>query len=116
MENKIEVSVIVPIYNTEVKQIEKTLHSIATQTLEKEGLEIILVDDHSTAQETINFLKKIGAEYKKIKTTLISLGENTGVENARNTGVQSAKGEFICTLNPKNTLTSSYLKKSIIIL
>ena len=88
-----KVSVIVPVYNVE-KYIDKCLESLVNQTLK--DIEIIIVNDGSTDNSI-----KIVEEYKeKYKNKIIYLEkENGGLSDARNYGIQYAKGEYIAFLD-----------------
>lgn len=84
-----KVSIIVPVYNTE-RYLKKCLDSLVNQTLE--DLEIIVVNDGSTdgSQMIINgFQEKYPAQIKSFTK------ENGGLSDARNFGLDRAKGEFI---------------------
>lgn len=82
------VSVIVPIYNTEA-YLEACLDSLIGQTLQ--DIEIILVNDGSTDQSG-----EIAEAYSR-KDSRIKLicQTNQGLGNARNAGLDLAKGKYI---------------------
>ncbi len=82
------VSVIVPIFNTE-PYLRESLNSICHQTLKE--IEIILVNDGSTdgSQEIIE-------EYAANDSRIITFYQpNQGLSVARNSGMRLAKGEYI---------------------
>jgi glycosyltransferase involved in cell wall biosynthesis len=82
------ISVIVPIYNVET-YLEKCLNSIINQTYK--NLEIILVDDGSPDN-----CGKICDEYAlKEKRIKVIHKPNGGLSDARNAGLDIAKGEYI---------------------
>ena len=84
-----KISVIVPIYNGEIR-LRKCIDSIITQTYEK--LEILLIDDGST-----DYSGKICDEYaKKDNRVKVIHKKNEGVAVARNSGLKAATGEY-CT-------------------
>lgn len=83
------ISVIVPAYNAEDFILE-ALRSIAAQ--DYEPLEILLVDDGST-DDTANLVRR------EMPAVRIIRQDNTGVAEARNTGLRNACGEFICLLD-----------------
>ena len=88
MDNKPLISVIVPIYNVE-KYLRKCVDSILNQTYE--NLEIILVDDGSTD----NCPKICDYYQKKDKRIRVIHKENGGLSDARNCGLDIAKGEYV---------------------
>lgn len=84
----IDVSIIIPVYNTG-DYLKRCVESLINQC---KNMEILLIDDCSTdnSKEVAIELEK---EYKFVK--LIALGENQGVSNARNIGIENAKGKYI---------------------
>ena len=91
------ISVIIPVYN-----VEEYLH-YAIESLEKQtykNFEIILVNDGSTDDSG-----KLCDEYsEKYSNVRVFHKENGGLSDARNFGVQQAKGEFITFLDPDDYL------------
>lgn len=89
VKNKIKVSVIVPVYNSE-KYLIKCVESLINQTLD--NIELIFINDGST-DESLRILN----EYKKkypLKINIITT-RNNGIGSARNTGLKQAKGRYI---------------------
>jgi glycosyltransferase involved in cell wall biosynthesis len=84
-----KVSVIVPVYNTEL-YLRRCLDSVITQTLRE--IEIICINDCST-DNSLEILKEYESEDQRIK--LIDFEQNKGVSIARNTGINAASGEYI---------------------
>lgn len=103
------ISVIVPIYNVE-KYIHKCVDSIINQTYK--NLEIILVDDGSPDN-----CGKICDEYaEKDSRIKVIHKENGGVAEARNTGLDNAKGEWIAFIDSDDWIDNDYyetLQKNI---
>lgn len=90
--NKCKVSVVITAYNIE-EYIEKSISSVIEQDFE--SYEIILVDDGST-DSTVNkaiALLKDFPDFKVVTQT------NSRAGGARNTGINLAKGEYICFLD-----------------
>jgi glycosyltransferase involved in cell wall biosynthesis len=88
MSNNPEISIIVPIYNTE-KYLHKCIDSILVQSFR--NFELILVDDGST-DESGSICDKYA---KKDSRIIVVHKDNSGVSNARNAGLDITKGKFI---------------------
>lgn len=82
------ISVIVPVYNVE-EYLDRCVQSIVDQTYE--NLEIILVDDGSTDSSG----KKCDKWKAKDNRIVVIHKENGGLSDARNLGLDMAKGEYI---------------------
>lgn len=101
----VKISVIIPVYNVEEFIIE-CINSLLVQTLKE--IEIIVIDDGSI-DNSINLVKKICDN--RIKLIHQS---NLGLSEARNTGINVAKGEYILFLDSddfiinQNSLTEMY--------
>ena len=85
---KPDLSIIVPVYNTE-KYLERCMDSIVNQTLK--NIEIIIVDDGSK-EECAVLCDEISKTDSRIK---VVHKENGGLGFARNTGLEVANGEYI---------------------
>ncbi len=85
----VNVSVIVPVYNTE-RYLRRCLDSLVNQTLEK--LEIILVDDGSTDNSRQVMLDYEMKYQDKVK---VFSKENGGQGSARNLGIRKSSGKYI---------------------
>jgi glycosyltransferase involved in cell wall biosynthesis len=103
-----KVSVIIPCYNLG-QYIDEAVDSVLAQTYR--NFEIIIVNDGSTDEETINILKN----YNKPKTEVIHT-TNQGVSAARNTGIQVASGKYIICLDADDKICNTYLEKAVKVL
>ncbi|MDY3001340.1 MAG: glycosyltransferase [Romboutsia timonensis] len=85
-------SIIIPIYNVE-KYLTKCIESVINQTYK--NLEIILVNDGSTdnSKDIINKYSLIDSRIKVINK------KNGGLSDARNVGIEIAKGDYIAFLD-----------------
>lgn len=103
MDNKILVSIVVPIYNVE-NYIEKCLISLKNQTYN--DIEIILVDDGSTDNSSIICSKFVNEDsrFKYFKK------ENGGLSDARNYGIKKCKGEFFTFIDSDDYVDFDYVE------
>ena len=102
-------SVIVPIYNS-AKYVERCLKSLVLQTYKE--LEIILVDDGST-DESISICERIIKNYTTNVNVRIIKNDHKGVVNARNTGIDEAKGSKIAFVDSDDYVDIDYFEKLI---
>lgn len=86
------VSIIVPCFNVET-YINRCIDSIISQTIGRENLEIILVNDAST-DNTYSVLLDIEKEYSD-NVLVINCAENHKQGCARNIGLSYASGEYV---------------------
>lgn len=100
-----KVSVIIPVYNTE-KYLRKCLDSVCNQTLS--DIEIICVNDCSP-DNSLDILKEFSQKDSRIK--VINFEENKGVSIARNTGIDSATGEFIGFVDADDFIDLDFYEK-----
>ena len=103
MQNNILVSVVVPVYNVE-KYLSRCIDSISRQSYS--NLQIILVDDGSKDNSAV-----ICDEYSK-KDTRISVIHKTngGLSDARNVGIDNAKGDYICFIDSDDFVRETYVE------
>lgn len=92
-----KVSVIVPVYNTE-KYLEKCLNSLVNQTLD--AIEIIVVNDGSP-DISQRIIDEFSSKYPQIKAFT---KENGGLSDARNFGIEKAKGAYIGFVDSDDTV------------
>ena len=96
------ISVIVPVYNVE-DYLEKSLSSLLFQTYRK--LQVIIIDDGST-DNSGEICDYYGANDGRIEVSHI---QNAGVSNARNQGLNYAKGKYIYFFDPDDSLEPAAL-------
>ena len=93
-------SIIVPIYNVE-QYIEECLDSIYNQDLI--NFEVLCIDDKGKDKS----IQKVQEYIKKKKITNLSIikhSTNKGLSEARNTGINNAKGKYVCFLDSDDKL------------
>ncbi len=99
------VSIIIPTYNRE-HLLGRAIQSVLDQTYQ--NFELIIVDDGST-DDTEKLVKSFNSE----KIRYIRHGENKGPSAARNTGIQSAKGDYIAFQDSDDEWMPRKLEKQI---
>lgn len=105
--NKVEISIIIPVYNSQL--ILPKLIKNLTAILKKKfvNYEILLINDFSE-DKSWNIIKLLSKKYKFVKG--INLSKNFGQHNALMAGFNECKGKFIITMDddfqhsPKNIL------------
>ena len=103
MNKRIDVSIIIPVYNGE-KYISECLESIRVQTLE--SFEVLIIDDGSE-DNSGKIAKEVAKKDERFKYTRLDRG---GVANARNKGLQLAKGEYIGFVDCDDTVEPEYIE------
>lgn len=89
--NDFEVSVVIPVYNTE-RYLKDTMDSLIDQSIGFHNLQVILIDDGST-DDSFELCK----DYEnRFPNNVIAISkENGGVSSARNEGLKHATGKFV---------------------
>lgn len=103
-----KVSIIIPIYNAE-KYIQTTINSVLSQTFS--DWELLLIDDCSK-DNTPAICKEFVQSDKRI--IYIRQIENGGPAQARNTGLDQAKGEFVSFVDSDDTIEPTFLDKMLV--
>lgn len=101
------VTIVVPVYNVE-RYLDRCLKSITEQTYR--NLEILLIDDKSPDKSSEK-CDKWAEDDRRIR--VIHKSTNEGLGEARNTGIDNARGEYICFFDSddyieKNTIEVTY--------
>lgn len=98
------VSIIIPIYNTS-QYLDQCINSLLNQTYS--DIEIILVDDGSTDNSS-----DICGKYSKIDGRIRHITQiNQGVSVARNTGLHSARGKWVCFVDSDDWVTPDMIDR-----
>lgn len=103
-----KISIIIPCYNLG-QYLGETIDSVLNQTFD--DYEIIIVDDGSSDEETLNQLNSLSHPKIKVFHT-----PNQGLAKARNTGIKEAKGKYILPLDADDKIAPTYLEKAYKIL
>lgn len=104
---KYSISVIIPTYRPDV-YLWECLDSLEKQTLDKDQFEVLLILNGCNEpfnSKICDFIKDSTLNIKFIQTDI------GGVSNARNIGIENAKGEFITFIDDDDYVSASYLKE-----
>ena len=106
MNEKIKVSIIVPVYKVE-KYLRRSMDSLVNQTLE--GVEIICIHDGSP-DNCLSILREYEEKYKDKHIVIIDK-KNEGVWKGRFDGIRVAKGEYIGFTDSDDYIALDYAEK-----
>lgn len=110
------VSIIIPVYNAEM-YIRETIMSVFNQTLQ--DFELIIINDGSTDQTliqielAINNINIIDTNINTHPQVIVINTVNRGVANARNLGIDVAKGHYITFLDADDLWTPTKIEKQV---
>ena len=100
-----KVSVIMPCFN-DGKYINESIKSVINQTYT--NIELIIIDDGSTDEETVKILHNINhAKIKVLKTN------GLGPSGARNKGIEYSTGKYILPLDSDDVIYNTYIEKAV---
>lgn len=102
-ENRIRLSVVVPVSNTEAT-LARCLDSLIRQPCFPE-MEVIVVDDHSPGKP-----EEVLARYKHANIRLVRHDVNRGLFQARVTGSEEARGEFIAFVDSDDYVSVDFYR------
>lgn len=100
------IDIIIPVYNTPVKDLERCLDSIKSQTFD--NYLVYIIDDGSN-DETKTYLDNYVKDKNKFIVKQIT---NSGVSNARNTGLDISNGEYIAFVDSDDTITTNFFSEA----
>ena len=104
------VSVVMPVYNAE-RFLRQAIDSVLNQTYQ--NVELIAVDDGSN-DGSLRILNEYKA--KDSRVYVIQQKQNQGVANARNRGIQLAKGKFIALLDSDDVWEMTKINRQVALL
>lgn len=100
-----KISVVMPVYNTKAEYLKEAVNSILNQTLA--DFELLIINDASTKNETLDILNSIRDSRVKIFT----FESNQERVKARNFGLEHARGEYIAFMDDDDVSYSSRLEE-----
>jgi len=105
MQSETLVSAIIPCYN-QGQYLDESVSSLLGQS--HQNIEILIIDDGSTDEFTIQKLKSI--KHPKIK---VIHKDNGHLSSARNFGFQHARSEFVLTLDADDRYHPSFIERTL---
>ncbi len=103
MQDKLKISVIIPVYNSE-KYIGRCLRSLFKQNINKKNFEIIVINDFSK-DNSIAEIKK----YKSSNLKIIHNKKNLGLPASLNVGIKQATGSLIVRVDSDDWVHDEFL-------
>lgn len=99
----VEVSIIVPVYN-KAKYLKEIIFDISNQTFN--DFECLIIDDGSFdgSEKICDQFSRVDKRFKVFHIV------NSGVSNARNLGIDNAKGKYITFIDADDRININYLK------
>lgn len=102
-EERILISVIIPVYNA-APHLRRCIDSLLKQTFR--NFEIILVDDGST-DGSFDICEDYFLKFSRVRVEHLP---NSGVSSARNYGIETARGEYICFVDADDWVEPDFLQ------
>ena len=96
----IDISVITPVYNTSTVFLQQYIESIFA--FDQFNLEVVIVDDGSNSEDTLNWLENIAEKDMRVK--FVKNMRNQGISVCRNIALELAAGEYIVILDSDDYL------------
>lgn len=106
MNKKIEVTVLMSMYNTPIEQLKEAVESILNQTFR--DFEFLIIDDGAN-QECVDLVKL----YNDSRINLVRNEQNMGLENSLNKGLKIAKGKYIVRMDTDDIAYPERIEKQI---
>lgn len=103
------VSIIIPVYNV-APYIERSLNSALDQTYK--NIEYIIVDDCSV-DESLDIVERVKNEHSKMNIQIVKHSHNKGPSGVRNTGIETATGEYIFFMDADDFLVADCIERHI---
>lgn len=98
-------SIVVNMYNT-AKYMPRCMETLLEQDIPQSEYEIILVDDCSS-DNSLAMANEYAAQYNNVR--VCTHEKNKGLAAARNTGIDAAKGQYLCFVDPDDYIEKNSL-------
>lgn len=107
-----DISVIIPTYCPQT-YLWDCLNSLAKQTLEKKRFEVIIVLNGCQEPYYSDIIQHL-TSHKELNNVRLLQTDTPGVSNARNIGLEAAKGNNICFIDDDDWVSTNYLENLLI--
>lgn len=97
-------SVVVPVYNNGRFLLAKCVSSLKRNRMWPE-IEVLLIDDGSTEEETVRIVEELAQEHKNIRAFFFRDGGSGSASRPRNKGIELAAAPLISFLDPDNEIS-----------
>ncbi|MBD8490439.1 glycosyltransferase [Echinicola sp. CAU 1574] len=112
MKKTYDISIIIPFYNTG-QFLREAINSVyLSNTYNSDKIEIVIVNDGSDEENSIECLEEIG----RLESVKVITQMNKGPASARNVGVKESTGSLLLLLDSDNKISPDFISKSISIL
>lgn len=101
----LKLSIVVNMFNT-AKFMPRCMETLLEQDIPQSEYEIILVDDCSP-DNSLEMAKEYATRYKNVR--VCTHEKNKGLAAARNTGIDAAKGQYLCFVDPDDYIEKNSL-------
>ena len=98
-------SIVVNMYNT-AKYMPRCLETLLEQDISQSEYEIILVDDCSP-DNSLEMAREYATKHRNVR--VCAHEKNKGLAAARNTGIDAAKGQYLCFVDPDDYIEKNSL-------
>ena len=105
------VSVVIPTYKREVRYISRALNSVLRQSYR--NLDIVVIDDSPAAFPDREAVRQYMEAIPDPRVRYIQNETNLGGSQARNRGIDAAKGAYICFLDDDDEYFESKIEKQL---
>lgn len=105
-----KISIIIPTYKPSTEYFNACIESAAHQTLNKNLYEIIIILN-GPKEPYFEIIHKIINKYKASANINLIYTLKKGVSNARNIGIETAQGVFLCFLDDDDFISENYLQE-----
>lgn len=104
--NKVEITVLMSMYNTPLEQLKEAIDSILNQTFK--DYEFLIIDDGSN-----NGCVDLVKSYNDCRINLVQNKQNMGLEKSLNKGLKIAKGKYIVRMDTDDIAYTERIEKQI---